>query len=100
MGARTSDINDKTVPINYANRGLSYDSEGTSRDINVAFATSSERQQHDPIDPSDPDLLPGPRNDVELDGPDGEEGAGYIWNAALRGHKSVRNYGFFVDGTL
>ncbi len=99
-GARTSDINDKTVPINYANRGLSYDSEGTSRDINVAFATSSERQQHDPINPSDPDLLPGPRNDVELDGPDGEEGAGYIWNAALRGHKSVRNYGFFVDGTL
>jgi DNA-binding beta-propeller fold protein YncE len=99
-GARTADLNDKTTPVNYAGRGLSYDSEGTTRDINVAFATSSERQQHDPINPSDPDLLPGPRNEVELDGPDGEEGAGYIWSAALRAGKSVRNYGFLVDGTL
>jgi hypothetical protein len=99
-GARTADLNDKTTPINYAGRGLSYDSEGTTRDVNVAFGTSSERRQHDPINPLDPDLLPGPRNEVELDGPDGEEGAGYIWNAALRAGKSVRNYGFLVDGTL
>src|SRR5207344_2465322 len=47
-----------------------------------------------------PDLLPGPRNEVELDGPDGEEGAGYIWNTALRAGKSVRNYGFFIDQIL
>jgi DNA-binding beta-propeller fold protein YncE len=100
VGARTTDINDKTTAINYAGRGLSYDSEGDSRDINMAFATSSERKLHDPINPTDPDLLPGPRNEVELDGPDGEEGAGYIWNAALRGGKSVRNYGFFLDLTL
>jgi hypothetical protein len=99
-GARTADMNDKTTSINYAGRGLSYDSEGTDRDINVAFATSAERQQHDPINPSDPDLLPGLRNEVELDGPDGEEGAGYIWNAAQRANKTVRNYGFFIDLTL
>jgi hypothetical protein len=48
----------------------------------------------------DPDLLPGVRNEVELDGPNGEEGAGYIWNAVLRAGGSVRNYGFFVDQTL
>jgi YVTN family beta-propeller protein len=100
VGARSTDINDKTTAINYAGRGLSYDSEGNSRDINMAFATSSERKLHDPINPTDPDLLPGPRNEVELDGPDGEEGAGYIWNAALRSGKSVRNYGFFLDLTL
>jgi DNA-binding beta-propeller fold protein YncE len=98
--ARTSDMNDKTTPINYAGRGLSYDSEGTTRDVNPAFATSSERIQHNPLNPSDPDLLPGPRNEVELDGPDGEEGGGYIWNAVLRAKKSVRNYGFFVDQFL
>ena len=55
---------------------------------------------HNPINPLDPDLLPGLRNEVELDGPDGEEGAGYIWSSALRAGKSVRNYGFWVDQTL
>jgi YVTN family beta-propeller protein len=98
--ARSADINDKTTSINYAGRGLSYDSEGTTRDVNVAFASASERRQHIPFYPNDPDILPGPRNEVELDGPDGEEGAGYIWNAAMRKGKSVRNYGFFLDGTL
>jgi YVTN family beta-propeller protein len=98
--ARSSDINDKATAVNYAGRGTSYDSEGVVRDVNVAFATSSERHAHDPINPLDPDLLPGPRNEVELDGPDGEEGAGYIWNAALRGGKSFRNYGFWIDQTL
>jgi DNA-binding beta-propeller fold protein YncE len=98
--ARTSDINDKTTPVNYAGRGLSYDSEGTTRDFNPAFATSSERMQHNPLNPSDPDLLPGPRNEVELDGSDGEEGGGYIWNAVMRAKKSVRNYGFWIDQFL
>ena len=98
--ARSSDINDKTTPVDYAGRGTSYDSEGTIRLVNNAFATSAERAIHNPINPLDPDLLPGLRNEVELDGPDGEEGGGYIWNAALRAGKSVRNYGFWIDQTL
>jgi YVTN family beta-propeller protein len=98
--ARSSDINDKTTPVDYAGRGTSYDSEGTVRDVNVAFATSAQRQIYNPINPSDPDLLPGLRNEVELDGPNGEEGGGYIWNAALRAGKTVRNYGFWIDQTL
>jgi YVTN family beta-propeller protein len=97
VGARTADATEKTVPVNYAGRGLSYDTEGDDRDINVAHATSAERNAVNPINPLDPDLLPGPRNEMELDGPDGEEGAGYIWNAALRAGKSVRNYGFWED---
>lgn len=98
--ARSSDINDKTTPVDYAGRGTSYDSEGTIRLVNNAFATSAERALHNPLNPLDPDLLPGLRNEVELDGPDGEEGGGYIWNAMLRGGKSVRNYGFWIDLTL
>lgn len=98
--ARSSDINDKGTAVDYAGRGTSYDSEGTIRGVNNAFATSAERAARDPINPLDPDLLPGLRNEVELDGPDGEEGGGYIWNAALRAGKSVRNYGFWLDLTL
>jgi YVTN family beta-propeller protein len=98
--ARSADANEKTTPVNYAGRGASYDSEGAARDINVALPTSAERHAADPINPLDPDLLPGTANEVELDGPDGEPGAGYIWNAALRAGKSVRNYGFFLDLTL
>jgi YVTN family beta-propeller protein len=100
VAARSSDINDKGTSVDYAGRGTGYDSEGGVRLVNTAFATPAERQAHVAINPSDPDLLPGLRNEVELDGPSGEEGAGYIWNAALRAGKSVRNYGFFVDQTL
>jgi YVTN family beta-propeller protein len=121
--ARSVDANDKSTPVNYAGRGLSYDSEGTSRDINVAFPDNPSRAAAlsggaavagEPPLPlaiqalsgaplsslADPDALPGTANEVGLDGPAGEPGAGYIWNAALRAGKSVRNYGFFLDLTL
>ena len=95
--ARSAEANEKTTPVNYAGRGATYDSEGTARDINMALPTSAARNAANPINPLDPDLLPGTANEVELDGPDGEPGAGYIWNAALRAGKTVRNYGFFLD---
>ncbi|HVP62676.1 MAG TPA: beta-propeller fold lactonase family protein [Myxococcaceae bacterium] len=95
--ARSSDANEKAFMVNYAGRGLTYDSEGLDRDINIALPTSAERQKIIPISPLDPDILPGTANEVELDAPDGEPGAGYLWNAALRAGKTVRNYGFFID---
>ncbi|HEX4599045.1 MAG TPA: phosphoesterase, partial [Burkholderiaceae bacterium] len=121
--ARSTDANDKSTPVNYAGRGLSYDSEGTSRDINVAFPDNAARAAAlsegaavagEPPLPlaiaafsgaplsslADPDALPGTANEVGMDGPAGEPGAGYIWNAALRAGKTVRNYGFFLDLTL
>ncbi|MDE3011038.1 MAG: bifunctional YncE family protein/alkaline phosphatase family protein [Pseudomonadota bacterium] len=137
--ARSIDTNDKSTPVNYAGRGLTYDSEGTSRGVNTALPDISSRAfglsvgasnpftgQTDPVThqyalpfvlqhlnvfvpglPSsplssltDPDLLPGTANEVEMDGPDGEKAAGYLWNAALRAGKSLRNYGFFLDLTL
>jgi DNA-binding beta-propeller fold protein YncE len=100
-GARTVDINEKTMPIYYGQRGASYDSEGPSRDVNVAAGDSARRAALNPLQrvapADDPDLLPGTANEMELDGPAGEPGAGYLWNAALRAGKTVRNYGFLVD---
>lgn len=98
---RGLDLNEKVGPVNYAKRGGSYDSEGTSRRVNVGLATARERVESNPIyavqAAHDPDLLPGTANEVAADGPEGEQGEGYIWNAALRGRKTVRNYGFFED---
>jgi YVTN family beta-propeller protein len=101
VSGRGIDLNEKVVVVNYGKGGGSYDSEGLSRDVNVALATTAARVAANPVygiqAALDPDLLPGTANAVAADGPDGEEGAGYIWNAALRAGKSVRNYGFWED---
>jgi YVTN family beta-propeller protein len=98
---RGNDLNEKIGPVNYGKGGGSYDSEGLSRDIDVALPTIAERVTADPVygieAKNDPDVLPGTANVVALDGPAGEVGAGYIWNAAMRAKLSVRNYGFFLD---
>ncbi|MPZ20513.1 MAG: beta-propeller fold lactonase family protein [Luteitalea sp.] len=97
---RTSDFTEKTIAVNYAGRGASYDYEGMNRNINVAQRTLEERRAVNPNVPSDPDLLPGTADVAALDGPDGDHGKGYIWDAARRGGLSVRNYGFYGDWTL
>jgi YVTN family beta-propeller protein len=94
--ARAMDITEKGVPVNYADRGLTYDTEGSTRAINVAVPIE-QRTKVNPVNDADPDLLPGPANESAADGPEGEAEQGYIWNAALRAHKTIRNYGFFVD---
>lgn len=95
--ARTTDFTEKTVPVLYAGRGLTYDFEGTNRRINVGLATLAERQAANPQTPNDPDLLPGTADVAAPDGPQGEAGTGYLWDAALRHGLTVRNYGFFGD---
>ncbi|HEX4037505.1 MAG TPA: hypothetical protein VHX37_05555 [Acidobacteriaceae bacterium] len=35
-----------------------------------------------------------PPGDAAVDGPEGEKDEGYIWDAALRHHLTIRNYGF------
>lgn len=97
--ARATDFVEKTVPVNYAGRGLDYDFEGTNRNINVGLATASERKDANPLTPDDPDLFPGATDVAAPDGPSGEVGAGYLWDAALRKGLTVRNYGFFGDLT-
>jgi YVTN family beta-propeller protein len=95
--ARSPDLVEKEAPVNYSDRGLSYETEGTNRDINVGYGTLDERLKANPATPNDPDDLPGTANVAAPDAPDGENGTGYLWNAALRAHRSVRSYGFFVD---
>ena len=95
--ARAPDLVERQTPVNYASRGLSYDSEGTNRNINVGYETLPERLQANPLTPNDPDILPGKANAAAPDGPDGAQGAGYLWNSALRAKLSLRNYGFFID---
>ena len=97
--ARTTDVIEKTQPVNYAGRGLSYDWEGTNRNVNVGYATVAERVLANPFTPTDPDLLPG-TGDVSAPDAAGdarEPGTGYLWDAALRRGLAVRNYGFFGD---
>jgi DNA-binding beta-propeller fold protein YncE len=95
--ARALDFEEKSQVINYGKGGSAYDSEGTDRNVNVGISGVAQRQAWQPLYPNDPNLLPGTANEVAADGPDGEEGLGYIWDAALRSHLSVRNYGFFLD---
>jgi YVTN family beta-propeller protein len=89
---RTSDVVEKAVPVQYGGRGLSYDYEGTNRNVNVGFSSLRERREKNPETPDDPDLLPG-TSDVGSTGD-------YLWSAALRAGLTVRNYGFFADGSL
>ena len=96
--ARTTDVIEKEIPVNYAGRGIDNDSEGTNRNLNVGIASTIARVAADPLNDKDPDLLPGNGNVAAPDGDDeGEQGEGYIWNGALKAKLTVRDYGFFLD---
>jgi len=95
--ARAPDVIEHQFPVQYASRGLSLDSEGSNRSVNVGVPTLAQRQVGDPLLPDDPDLLPGEADLASPDGPGDEENTGYLWNNALRAGLTVRNYGFFLD---
>ena len=105
--ARAPDVIEHQYPVNYAQRGLSLDG-GTNRSVNVALPTVAQRQASDPLFPGGAlspdvpdgeDLLPGQTDVSAPDGPNDEINTGYLWNNALRAGLTVRDYGFFVDGT-
>jgi DNA-binding beta-propeller fold protein YncE len=95
--ARSTDPVEINVPVNYAARGLTYDSEGSSREVNVGLPTLAGRRAADSRIPDDPDLLPGTADYSEPEAPEGEAGAGYLWDGARRAGLSIRNYGFFLQ---
>jgi DNA-binding beta-propeller fold protein YncE len=95
--ARTNDFTEREAPVNYAARGLSYDQEGGDRDVNVAIADPKARHAARARNPDDPNLLAGTADVAAPDGPDADEGEGYIWDAALKAQIGVRNWGFFGD---
>ena len=67
MAAYTTDYTQKTVPLEYGEKGRTYDYEGTNRDRII-----------------------GDEDDVAA------PATGYLWNAALNKHITLRNYGEFV----
>ena len=109
--ARESQAGAEMLPVNYAcspltgkdcstglplanapgvgsySRGGSYDWEGTNRNINVGLSGAARFAENPTLyalTDGDPDVLPGTANVAAPDGPDGEEGKGYLWSAALR----------------
>jgi DNA-binding beta-propeller fold protein YncE len=95
--ARATDVTERTIPINYAGRGLTYDVEGTNRDINVGAFSPEDRNTANLDDAEN--QLPGHADVAAPDGPGELTGAGYLWDSAMRSNLSVRNYGFFIDLT-
>lgn len=94
--ARATDFVERTVPMNYAHRGLGYDVEGINRGINTAASQPEDRIQGKLEDPDD--QLPGTAVVDAPDGPENDEtGAGYLWDSALRAKLTVRNYGFYIN---
>lgn len=98
---READFSLKTIPLNYAERGASYESEGLNRNLNVGLGSLKERRAANPKTPDDPDLLPGAVNVAEPDGPAGTPaGKGYLWDAVLRAGLTFREYGCMSDTNL
>jgi DNA-binding beta-propeller fold protein YncE len=106
--ARAPDIIEHQYPVNYAQRGLALEGEGSTRSVNVAIPSLTQRQAANPLMPggalspnvpNGEDLLPGQTDADAPDGPDNEINTGYLWDNALRAGLTVRDYGFFIDTT-
>jgi YVTN family beta-propeller protein len=98
--AQAPDIVQKEWPVAYGYRGLGVESEGANRNVNVSIPTVAGRIAADPFTSPDPDVLPGPADVAAPDGPNNQINSGFLWDNAFNAHLTVRNYGFFIDGTL
>jgi hypothetical protein len=95
--AHTTDEVERNQPINYGKGGLTYDWEGTNRNVNVGLGTVTDRLKAMPLSPSDPDLLPGAVDVSSSEAAGSGTGSAYLWDQALAANLTVRNYGAFVD---
>jgi YVTN family beta-propeller protein len=98
--AQAPDVVQKEWPVTYGYRALGIESEGLNRNVNVSIPTVAGRTAADPFTSQDPDVLPGPADVAAPDGPNNEINTGFLWDNAFRANLTVRNYGFFIDGTL
>jgi len=116
LQGRVTNTETLTQQINYAfvNRGLSYESEGTNRNVPVNFGSVAQRDaaagpagttNYSAATAALPggtaNVLTGTGNHASSDAPFGI-GNGYIFDAVLQAGKTVRNYGFLVNniGTI
>jgi DNA-binding beta-propeller fold protein YncE len=103
---RVTNTETLTQQINYAfvNRGLSYESEGSNRNIPVDLDDTARNvalgglyntvTNYLPGGPTN--LLAGNGDHAATDSPSGYQ-QGYIFDAVLNAGKTIRDYGFMVD---
>ncbi len=109
VAGHTNDYAERSQAVLYGNaefKGLTYDYQGTVRNLNLALPQTGGSSIFDErlsgvLDPTGASsILPGTRDPVATDGDgDDERGAlgGYLWDDAIRHGLSVRNYGEHVD---
>src|SRR6202043_1129411 len=111
LQGRVTNTETITQQINYAfvDRGLSYESEGTDRNVPVHFSTVAARDAvggllggghlYTLLSAGTPggtaNLLTGVGDHASTDSPFGIQ-KGYIFDAVLQAGRTVRNYGFLV----
>lgn len=106
--ARDDDYVERNQVVDYGNggAGLTYDYEGTNRNINLSLPQTGARtpftvRETGLLDPSgSSSILPGTKDVAATEGAgklDSRAVGGYIWDEALRRGKTLRNYGFFID---
>ncbi|KDB10291.1 phosphoesterase [Burkholderia sp. lig30] len=107
LQGRVTNTETITQQINYAavNRGLSYESEGSNRNVPVNLATVADRDHATNgayssgaggLAGGPANLLAGTGDHASSDAPFGIQ-KGYIFNAVLEAGGTVRNYGFLVN---
>jgi DNA-binding beta-propeller fold protein YncE len=111
LQGRVTNTETITQQINYAfvSRGLSYESEGSNRNVPVNLGTTAERDAASGpagtanytaasagVPGGTMNLLTGTGNHASSDAPFGVQG-GYIFSAVLHAGGTVRNYGFLVN---
>jgi YVTN family beta-propeller protein len=106
MQGHANDYTDKSVPVNYAGGGFTFDWNGSPRNLNVSVPQfgapllTSERTTT-LLDPSGSSSIePGPKDITATEGDSDENPqalGGYIWDTVLRAGKSHRHYGAYAD---
>jgi YVTN family beta-propeller protein len=113
MQGRTTNTESIAQQLNYAavSRGMSYDTEGTNRNVPVNYPTVAGRDAVAGVAGTTnytaavtaanlpggvANLLAGTANHASTDAPFGAQ-KGYIHSAVLAAGKTVRNYGFLVN---
>jgi YVTN family beta-propeller protein len=111
LQGRVTNTETITQQINYAavSRGLSYESEGSNRNVPVNWASVEARDAAAGVAGTTnfstataalpggtPNVLAGVGNHASADAPFGIQG-GYIFDAVLKAGGTVRNYGFLVN---
>src|SRR5262249_25438295 len=110
LQGRVTNTEALTQQINYAfvNRGLSYESEGSNRNVPVNYPSVAERDAvagppgnnytlaSAGVTGGTANLLTGSGNHASSDAPFGIQD-GYIFDAVLQAGGTVRDYGFLVN---